>query len=1495
MYNAERQGGWGFGGTPNPSSNPFAQPIPSLRPAPANPFDQAQPNPFSAKQSNDAAPVSNPFLAKPASNPFQASTSTSQKQPAPSPFGQQRAPIHTFGQPTLQGPKPTDTTNSNPLTPNPSSKTKPAFNNKGESKVTPSANEKTKVAEYVQPAWPKQQQKRQQKAADSAPKSQTNGKRKSENDIQRRTKFSRQSPDVEATSTRPRPSAWNTKQDTSLGDDKPAALKSREEPDVFEKRIRDQLERDNIRPPKWPEDPGCIDNRSAMERLRAAHKVYREKARMSLMRAGLIDDPDKRRRLNEALTFKGICQDKCPEWECITRIMEYDIKQAERDEDEHGHAAAIPRLMVKRLARSAAGQDAPLPMDVRSVRCLKDTFDYLIGLIFADFELSNTHSFLWDRTRAIRIDFSFQKYAMTPNEIKQQIYTLEGITRFHVTSLHLLSRPKLTPPDFSEQQEVEQLGKTLISLMEVYDDCAQQGIECENEPEFRGYYIVFNAFNPALMERIADWDRRFAGSQHINSAISIKESIKNIQRMQGPLNPGAYTQQAVDITSVFFEIIKMPTISYTMACFAEIHFNTVRKVIVKLIQKSYSRPKFGPKDLTPSLLKQHLYTDTEEEAIEFFEKHGFHFEGEGEYAILSPAPEYIDARIPHSYSELVERKRSGRTFQEVVKNTVFELNAEEPPIPEEDSDEEEESLFVSDSEDVPFTANNDQQEPSPREDHSSEIQSNGSTPPSSPHSLPPMLGNHVVTKPKFRVPFEQSPPPSPVTAQPSTKADDRSPNLSMQGTTTVTTEQPVAPVFVQTAAAPNTTHVPASIFTGQPATSIFTQPSKDIGAQLTSSVNASATIASGTTLTSNFQSPAESPNAQPSTSMTKHVRFDGIPEGQAATTNSIASPGLFNFLNKKGEDKESTVLPAASSTSLFSGLLSNKDTSQGAMSLNTSQTLELGSKAPSSSEAISSTAHPAAANPSTLSPFAKPQPSSTSETEKQDSITNLTSTIPQQQVSEPSTTPTPSIPTTTHSHSSAKEPLVTTGPASPSQKSAPSDQPVPQSTNQNDPMGKFTKWFVCGDRGLMEERLQQAAVEHVLEGVWDVFQAAEKERIRKEEDEKSWAAARQFREKSLQVKYFYRWSEGFRKRQRIRRMKMEKEKARQWKLPENVAKRQRAEKEAQDRIVQGARDSILRTSRRNVDAAVKLRESTGPNMESRLRNLEDTVTQSSIGSSSMESRIQSIEDALLATGIFRGVKDERAAARYAAMGGDGEVEEEKRLEKKMRLRSENYDRLRRGLRPLKALPEPKIFKEGSKTAMLRSRNRLAARDSMSMSTGSFRDSTFSSSYRSSLGYNSGRVSKPRSRVTDPYWRLKANGLVRMPNGEYLHESIARPMLEGGKRIPGFGDYGLPPVESTTPSHSPPPPPSGYSSPVIHSDGLRLSGLGTPSSGGGSQKRKHLDDDIPNGNGTPLSVKRARNGEVADTVTNAEEHLSDIASLLKRVDSFRASTPKVNKS
>ncbi|KAF3056353.1 SAC3 family protein 1 [Daldinia childiae] len=1273
---------------------------------------------------------------------------------------------------------------------------------------------------------------------------QANGKRKSGDDIERRNKLSRTSLGLENAHSRSQPPTQGNKQNTSTEKDVPGNPKFNQDRDEFAKKIRDQLAKDKIRPPQWPENPGSFAQRQAIERFRETYKAYREKARKSLTRAGLIDDPDKRRRLDEALVFKGICEDMCPEWEQVTRIVEHDIRGPEKSRDENGDLVAIPSLMVKRLARSAAGQDAPLPMDVRSVRTLCRTLDYLIDLISSDDLLPQRHSFLWDRTRAIRIDFSFQKYAMTPDEILDQIYCLETITRFHVTSLHLLSQDGFAPTDFSEQQEVEQLSKTLISLMEVYDDCAHQGIECKNEPEFRGYFIVFNAYNPALMERIEGWDVRFGNAEGIKSAIAIVQCIDNIRKMQGPLHPETYSQLAIDAISIFFKLIAHPSVSYTMACFAEIHFNNVRKGILKVIRKSFSRPRFGPKDLTPSVLKQYLHTDTEEEAVEFFKKHGFQFHDDG-YAILSQSTEYIDARVRHSFSgDIVEHKRSRRSLPDVIRTTVFEENVIAITSSDESS---EESLFVSDSQDAPPADSN-------RQGHENldgyGRQAEGSQPTPSPGLLtaassytpPQTFGNHTITKPTATVPFKQSPSPPPSDTIPTSQ------------------EASFTPVSAQTSG-DSRTETAFSALTGQRPSSLFSQISNSMSPSTTNTDNNTAA-----TSTPRLQSTIDSANKNPSqdgknsTANSNVIFGSNVSSAQAAQpATNVLDPNFFSFLNS---DKDLSIPPTKS---LFANLgakasdSSNKDGSQPPAPSSLSATSESVSKPSISSKSISSTVQPTTANLfSPLPPLTNSTPLDNTETRKQTSLS-----------SQPSIFPQPAL-----------------NPTSTSQHPLPTSFSAPQTTARKDLMSDFAHWFVCADKGLMESHLQEFAVTHILKSIWDEFHTGEVERMQREEEEKVNTEIRNFRENTLKLKYFWRWHDGFRKRQRIRRMNQEKEKARQWRLPENVAKRERAAREKQEKVVQQTTDSMLRRSQHRVDETAQLRASTRLSLEWRGRERADTPTQLYTQSSSPVSQSRSIEEALLATGVFNGVTDERAAARYAARDYDPETQANLVQEKKMRLRAENRSRIERGVHRLKELPEPKLYKEGSKTAMLRARCRGTSGDALSTSTGSLRNSTFSSSYRSSVGYNNSRVSKSRSRVADPYWALKARGLVRMPNGEFLHESIALPMLREGKRIPGFGDYGLPAAEEAPPSQSPPPVMSSPSSPFIRADELGVSQISSSPSETRSQKRKRrAKESSPiNGNESPANTKRAKSGDAkTSSLTDADEHLADIANFLAMVE------------
>lgn len=1433
-----------------------------------NPFAKAPSNPFQPKQPNGVTtPAVNPFLAKPnPPNPFLTSTSTSQSKPAPTAFGQPSGPTpksNPFAKPSnAQDFKPIPATTSNSSTTKAPRKQQSPFSNGGEPSTKPSVNGERKVANYVQPAWkPSQKDAGSAAGRTKAAIGQSNGKRKSENDYQRQSKFSRKSPDSEAAPTpfgAPQQNKVDTFSKNKLG--KPRNGGDRND---FAKQILAQLAKDNIKPPRWPENPGSHASRQAIERYRETYKVYRERARKSLTRAGLIDDPDKKRRLDEALVFKGICQEMCPEWEKITRIVEHDIRGPEKGKDERGELVAMPELMVKRLARSAAGQDAPLPMDVRSVATLRWTLDYLIDeLIPSDDELPQRHSYLWDRTRAIRIDFSFQKYAMTPDETKDQVYCLETIARFHVTSLHLLSQDGFTPSDFSEQQEVEQLGKTLISLMEVYDDCMHQGISCENEAEFRGYFIIFNAHNPALMEMIEGWESRFGSS--IQSAIGIVECIENTRQILGPLYPETASQMAIDAISIFFDVIACPEVSYTMACFAEIHFNSVRKGILKVIKKAYSRPRFGPKDLTPKVLKKFLRTDTEEEAAEFFRKHGLKFDEQDGYLVLLPGVEFTEARIPHSFSgDIVERKRSGRSLPTIIHETVFELGSRDLPNQDSPTHSPEESLFVSDSQNEPFASINN----SEQQQHDNRIESNEPTPafsrPDPASSGSSMFGNHVATKPTPSTSFGQ--PSTSAIAQLGKGDSVGSSNPFLSSATSTSSG-----LFTSTSQLNKTTAIPPS---GSVASNMMP-------AFLEGAVSKShATDDRGSD-----QEHAESSKAQSALS-TQTIKFgDDVSKQSINASQNNVSTGLFNLFNDNSKNKEA-VPPDTQSSSPFSGLLptnvelSNKDGPQLSGPLGPSTTL---GPQPLPMPATSASSQFPTQSTSALS-------SDTSVQGDPALNPNHTPTLFQQQVPGSSE---PNIQGSSHSFLN-KAPTNTNSTLS-SQQSGSTSTSVPTKTTKNDPMDNFSRWFVCADRGLMESQLEQFAVEHILKNIWDGFQASEAERIRKEEDEASWAAARKFREYSLKVKYYYRWHEGFRKRARLRRMKLENEKARQWRLPENVAKREREEREAQEKVLQEAKESILGRSRQNVDKTAKLRSSTRSSSMSKVQQVQDSLARSHLNTLSPESSTHSIEEALLATGVFSGMRDERAAARYAARGYGDEVDSDRVQEKKMKLRSENHRRVKRGLPPLKSLPEPKVHKEGSKTAMVRALCSGAGRDTMSMSTGSLRNSTFSSSYRSSLGYNSSRVSKPRPTVTDPYWRLKANGLVRMPNGEYLHESIAIPMLKEGKRIPGFGDYGLPPVKPSNPnlSQSPPPalPLSDFSSPHIRNDDVPLSPTGSSPLDAESQKRKRNaeDEDFASiGRGSPAIRKRAKSGD------DDQNFLDDIASLLNRVDSIRNSTSKEN--
>lgn len=461
--------------------------------------------------------------------------------------------------------------------------------------------------------------------------------------------------------------------------------------------IEKLLQKNGIAPPAWPmKTPGDPARKVAVEGHWRNFREYRAKARACLIKNNCIDDPDKPKKLSEAIDFKGTCEDMCPEFEKITRIMENDVKNPEK-EVLPGQTAPwpAPYKMIKQLARSAAGQDAPLPEDVRSPAALRRTLDYLMDVILTEETLPEVHGFLWDRTRAIRRDFTFQAQSMnTPEELLDQVYCLEQITRFHVIALHQMSPRRLgekIAEDFSEQQEVEQLGKALLSLTHAYEDCQGHNVKCENEAEFRSYYVVFNAHYSGILENVQDWGWEFWGkSDQIRTAVAIVEALQNTWDSLGPLKPESQAVIAQNAYSKFFSIIQDPSISYTMACFAEIHFNQARKSALKTILSSYRKQRDQTKAWTLRALNEILLFDEEEEVERFCEAYQLSIqvsEDDEPYLSLEEGSAMEDPfpTLSQLHSSIVEQKRGDRTLQEAIHQSIFE--------PVEDDD----SMFIPDN------------------------------------------------------------------------------------------------------------------------------------------------------------------------------------------------------------------------------------------------------------------------------------------------------------------------------------------------------------------------------------------------------------------------------------------------------------------------------------------------------------------------------------------------------------------------------------------------------------------------------------------------------------------------------------------------------------------------------------------------------------------------------------------------------------------------------
>jgi len=335
--------------------------------------------------------------------------------------------------------------------------------------------------------------------------------------------------------------------------------------------------------------------------------------------------------------------------------------------------------------------------------------------------LANVHHFVWDRTRAIRNDFSIQQISK-PAEIGIAIESYERIARFHILSLHQLAGPNKPYDKYDAQQEREQLDKTLLSLMQYYDD-SRGRVQSANEAEFRAYCIIFQIQEPVpdLEDRVQSWPTEIVRNGRVQCALQVYAAASNTADAQGPLKPRTSHSIAQENWRRFWRLVNSNYTSYLMACVAEIYFNLVRRTTLNAIWKAYRQGgQMKTEDWNLTELARTMDFDNEDDVHEFCEQYGFSIEEKADQTPNLDLTSVTGKKLSQpslvqraKRSEVVERKRCNRTFPAVI-NGMSVRAAEEAGLIEETLDEDaighdrpkNDSLFISgDSDDENHQAN----------------------------------------------------------------------------------------------------------------------------------------------------------------------------------------------------------------------------------------------------------------------------------------------------------------------------------------------------------------------------------------------------------------------------------------------------------------------------------------------------------------------------------------------------------------------------------------------------------------------------------------------------------------------------------------------------------------------------------------------------------------------------------------------------------------------
>lgn len=328
-------------------------------------------------------------------------------------------------------------------------------------------------------------------------------------------------------------------------------------------------------------------------------KKMRNTERSIMEEKGLVDKADSAKDLYDAIVFQGTCLDMCPIFERSRRNVEYTVFSYEKNQPSDKKASRCRALKV--FARPAAAAAPPLPSDVRPPHILVETLDYIVDNLLTT--LPESEGFLWDRMRSIRQDFTYQNYSGP-----EAVDCNERIVRIHLLILHVMVKSSV---DFSLQQELEQLHKSLITLSEIYDDVRSSGGACPNEAEFRAYALLSKIRDPQYDENIQRLPKHIFQDKLVQTALCFRRIISNSAYTERGF---VRTENCLNFYARFFQLMQSPNLPLLMGFFLQMHLTEIRFYAVRALSHTLNKRH---KPIPLVYLENTLFFNSRQEITEF--------------------------------------------------------------------------------------------------------------------------------------------------------------------------------------------------------------------------------------------------------------------------------------------------------------------------------------------------------------------------------------------------------------------------------------------------------------------------------------------------------------------------------------------------------------------------------------------------------------------------------------------------------------------------------------------------------------------------------------------------------------------------------------------------------------------------------------------------------------------------------------------------------------